>query len=82
MLVPIIPTVALVGFAGFAIKHGVQKQWQNAIICLLCGLLAFSLISQLTKKPKNLKTDQERITALEQRINVLERKTRELEQGH
>lgn len=73
MLAPIIPTVALVGFAGFAANYSIRKQWQNAAICLLCGLPAYFLVSQFTRKPEAVTKDQERITTLENRVNALER---------
>jgi uncharacterized membrane protein YfcA len=79
MLVPIMPTVALLGFAGFAVNYGIRKQWQNAVICLLCGLLAFSFISQFTKKPKGDSKDKERITTLENRVRVLEENIQKLQ---
>ena len=81
MYIPILPTVAIVGFAGLAAKYSLRKQWQNAVICLLCGLMAFLVIQGLTSNPAGLDEDRARITALEQKVLTLEGQLQRLQQS-
>ena len=80
MLIPVLPTVALVGFAAVAARYGLRKQWQNAMICLLCGIMAFLLIQSMTKRPPSLDQERRRITALEQKVSALEVQLQRLQQ--
>ncbi len=80
MLIPVIPTAALVGFAAVATRYGLRKQWQNAVICLLCGILAFFVIHHLTSSSPNLDQERRRITALEQKASALEVQLQRLQQ--
>jgi hypothetical protein len=80
MLIPVIPTVALVGFAAVATRYGLRKQWQNAIICLLCGITAFLVIHHLTSSSPNRDQEFRRIAALEQKVSALEVQVQRLQQ--
>ena len=72
MLIPIVPTAAFLGFAGFAGMYGLRKQWKNAVICLLCGAMAFLLLYPSAGTSHELDRERARITALEQRVRTLE----------
>lgn len=80
MIIPVIPTVALAGFAATAVRYGVRKQWLNAIVCLLCGFVAFLVIQSLNSKSPTLAQERQRITALEARMSAIEAHMQKLQQ--
>lgn len=80
MIIPVIPTVALAGFAATAVRYGVRKQWLNAVICLLCGFVAFLVIQSLTSKSPTLTQERQRITVLEAKVSALEAQMQQLQQ--
>ena len=80
MFIPIIPTTALVGFAAVAARFGLRQQWQNAVICLLCGGMAFLFIHRLTSRPPSIEKERRRIDALEKKVPTLEVQMQNLRQ--
>ena len=80
MLVPVIPTIALVGFTAVAARYGLRRQWQNAVICLLCGVVAFLASERLNTNPPGLDQERRRIDALEHRASTLEARLQRMQQ--
>lgn len=80
MIIPVIPPVALAGFAVTAVRYGVRKQWLNAIVCLLCGFAAFLVIQSLTSKSPTLAQERQRITILEAKVSAIEAHMQQLPQ--